>query len=339
MTQQRRMPVAIQWLAFVALSAVPARAQESPALLIGGENDRIVQLGAAPGVIITHRHILLVEGKGPFVRVLQRDGTLRQSFGRRGSGPGEFGSDFKVRYDSSTQQVVVFDYSNSRLSFYGLQDSLVFARSAVIDVAPFDGCMAGGIPWQTVPGTTFLHQLDIVGVRLRAGRSVGAVQWFDPVTKDPAIARFIGGQVMLACDPVRRLALLAPRAIGEAHLVSLGDGRQNHVRIDNFKPMKTERSGPLGMMMRIPDDGVYDMIHGVLATPFGLEVVVGRHTPWVKGREDVVTYRRVLISESGAQRVVAQSTWRPLAVSADGAYCYAEEPAPTLARFASGRCP
>lgn len=338
MMRLRRLMFAVQGLACLTLPAVVARAQESSTLVIGGENDRILQLGAAPQVIITPRHVLLVESKAPFIRVLRNDGTLQQSFGRRGGGPGEIGGDFKVRFDSSSGQVVVFDYSNSRLSFYGLKDSLVFLRSTPIQVAPFDGCMVEGTAWQTVPGKTFLQKLDIAGARLRPGRSVGTVSWFDRATKDPAINRFVS-QIVLACNPTRRLALLSAKGIGEAHLVALDDNRQYHVRILDFKPMTIERSGQGGMMMRIPDDGVYDMTDGVLVTPLGLELVVGRHTPWVKGREEAVTYRRVLVSDAGAQRVVAQSAWRPLAVSSDGAYCYADDPAPTLARLASGRCP
>ena len=324
-------------VALLALASTSALAQEKPTLVVGGEDDRIVQLGTAPTVVLTPRHVLLVEGKAPFVRVLRRDGTLQQSFGRAGAGPGEFSRSFVATFDASTQHLVVFDYANSRLSFYRLRDSLVFERSAVSEVAPFTGCMVAGIPWQSANEAMFLRQLVPDGARLRPTRAVGTVTWFDPVTRNPAIARF-AGQISLACDPAQRTALIAPRGIGEAHLVSLVSGVQHHVRLDDFRPMKIEPKG-LHMTMLIPSDGIYDLTEGVLATPQGLEVVVGRHTPWVKGREDVVTYRRIAIAADGTQRIVAQSRWRPLAIGSDGAYCFSEEPAPTLARFASGRCP
>lgn len=324
-------------IALLTLGACPAFAQEKPTLVIGGEDERIMQLGGAPTVLLTPGHILLVEGKAPFVRVLQRDGTLRQSFGRSGGGPGEFSRSFKAAFDASTHQLVVFDYANSRLSFYRLRDSLVFERSAVSEVAPFTGCMVAGVPWQSANDKMFLRQLVPAGAQLRPGRAVGTVKWFDPATRNPAIARFTG-QIILACDPERRLAVMAPSGIGEAHVVSFETGVQHHLRLDDFRPMKIEPQGQ-HMTMLIPSDGIYDLTEGVLATPQGLEVVVGRHTPWVKGREDVVTYRRISISADGTQRIVAQSRWRPLAIGSDGAYCYAEEPAPTLARFASGRCP
>jgi hypothetical protein len=324
-------------IALLTLGADPAFAQEKPTLVIGGEDDRVVQLGSAPTVVLTPRHILLVEGKVPFVRVLRRDGGLLQSFGRSGGGPGEFSRSFKAAFDATTQRLVVFDYANSRLSYYSLQDSLVFERSSVSEVAPFTGCMVAGVPWQSANDHVLLRQLVPAGARLRPGRAVGTVKWFDPVTRNPAIARFTG-QGMLACDPERRLAVMAPSGIGEAHLVSLETGAQHHLRLDDFRPMKIEPQG-LHMTMLIPADGIYDLTEGVLATPQGLEIVVGRHTPWVKGREDVISYRRIAIAADGTQRIVAQSRWRPLAVGSDGAYCFAEEPAPTLARFASGRCP
>jgi hypothetical protein len=126
--------------------------------------------------------------------------------------------------------------------------------------------------------------------------------------------------------------------LGEVHVLSLRSGTGKLQKVLGYITMKVSADA-LRVEWEFPDDGIYDTLAGALVTLDGVEAVVARHIPDRARKNSTLTYRRILMLPDGTQRIVATSRWQPMLLAADGAYCYSADPAPTLARYASGRCP
>jgi len=337
------MSIPSRWglVALIAIAiAVPrgSWAQEKPALIIGGADDRGFELAGPQAVIVTANRIVIIEEGAPFFRVLSATGALIQSFGRKGAGPGEI-SNATFWYDSAHREIVAFDRGNSRVSYYALGDTIHFARSHPSSVLAFGGCVIDGTPWVLSGRGSLIAELKLDADRFVAARKMGEERWLNPDFAQPALRRFgISAGVSLQCDERTRTAVVFSALFGEAHVLSLTTGKDQLIKLLDFIPSHIEGNAN-GYSYEYPASGIFDEFTGTMATSAGVEALVAHYTARTRERDAPDSYRRVVILPDATQWVVGRSTWKPMAVARDGVYCYSSDPAPTIAKFSSGRCP
>ena len=91
----------------------------------GSKSDQLTQLYQPFGVTVTSKGLLVVSDKGnSCISVFTEQGDLVESFGRRGSQPGEFNQPRHLCMNSSGQ-VVIADELNQRIQIFDLVDSSI----------------------------------------------------------------------------------------------------------------------------------------------------------------------------------------------------------------------
>ena len=323
-------------VAVIAIAAT-AGAQERPAVVIGGPDSKASELIDPRAFVFTGKHIVVLEKSAPFLRLLSTNGSLIQTLGRGGAGPGEFGLGLSVAYDSAARQLLVFDGSNSRVTYFNLQDTLALHGTRRTSVIPNAGCVVDGIAWIVSYGPKLLQELLISGGQTRIGRSYGEARSLHPLASHAMVKSRVA-QGSIVCDSRAKTAYVLSRTLGEVQSVALTTGSQQSFKLAGFIPAALT---PLenGLRLSPPPDGIYDEIVGGFVTPTGIEAVIGHVTREFRDPGEYAYFQRVAITPNGTQRLIGRSRWRPVGSAPDGVYCYTIDPAPTLARFASGRCP
>src|SRR5688572_22442337 len=93
--------------AIVALHVAVASsaAQRQPVVTVGGERSAI-ELGTILDAVALPNRLLILDKNAPHLRLVDESGQLRQTLGRRGSGPGEYSVPSAVAFDSASSRVL-----------------------------------------------------------------------------------------------------------------------------------------------------------------------------------------------------------------------------------------
>jgi hypothetical protein len=205
-------------------------------LRIRSTEEPLVALTAVADIEVggPHNLLFIAQPMSATVLVFRRDGTLRQSLGREGSGPGEFRRPVALGWKAD--RLWVWDASLGRFSLFG--PDLAFERTALVPHP--------GVSRLLADGTVILYQLH--GLEQRLGR---------PVTSSTREAAFVrldprnGHQdtILTITEPSQQLT------------ITVGSGA--YVAQQPFLPKPILHVSPRGdHVYRLVDEGPVDRAHG-----------------------------------------------------------------------------
>ena len=321
-------------IALVPMVGVYAFAQQQPIVTAGGERGSL-ELGSILDVVALSSRLLILDKTAPHLRLLDERGELRQTLGRRGSGPGEFLVPSAVSFDSVTNSVLVVDRANARITEYDVGDTLSLSRTLPTSVVNlFDVCVVQG-RFFGISGsnTTLLDELAIEDGRLVAKRGLGKPRSAHPLAAHPMVAsRSARGP--LHCDR-SGIVWVASETLGDIHRVNVDTGDQQTVAVKDFHPLHIQPAAGGGLTYSAPD-GWYESISSLVASAAGIRVVIGR-----RNRDGSIRDFQFLdvTADLDVQRPRIASRWSEMTRSARGTVCVANDPVPTVSIFAGGQCP
>lgn len=123
------------------VAAVPTMAQVREVLTVGAlDGNPAYVFGEIQDLAVDDAgNIYVLDGQERNVRVFGPNGSHKQTVGRSGSGPGEYGAPqaILVHHDS----LLVLDPANLRITTYTIGDSLLYAGDSRIPFPVYDFCM------------------------------------------------------------------------------------------------------------------------------------------------------------------------------------------------------
>lgn len=197
--------------------------------------------------VTTDGHIVVLDGDAKHLKVLERDGTLIDTLGRPGNGPGEFRGPRTVdvaRGDS----IYVYDTRQNRLSVYTPPPSVTLDRSVLLSGSGGNLTKArvvgDRLAGYVTPGYTRKEGLyrpepatwRVIGEGGRAGDTLTSVQ------RKKVATSFDGPGVVIAYLPFGRITHVAPGP----------DGRLYHGHTDELRVDATSMAGRTRTIADVP---------------------------------------------------------------------------------------
>jgi hypothetical protein len=321
-------------IALLPIASAFAFAQQQAIVTAGGDRGSL-ELGSVLDVVALSNRLLILDKTAPHLRLVDERGQLRQTLGRRGSGPGEFLVPSALSFDSATKTVFVVDRANARVTEYEIGDTLRLSRTLPTSVVNlFDVCVVRSrIFGISGSNTALIDELEIQDGRLVAKRGLGKPRSAHPLAAHPMVAsRSARGP--LHCDP-SGIVWVASETLGDIHRVNVDTGDQQTVAVKDFHPLHIQPAAGGGLTYSAPD-GWYESISSLIGSPAGMRVVIAR-----RNRDGSIRDYQFLdvTADLTVQRPRIASQWTEMAGSARGTVCVANDPVPTVSIFDGGRCP
>jgi hypothetical protein len=327
----------ITLVAFLHIAAVACAAQAAPAWTIGGEDAVGTELGARLRAFQLPNHLLIIERDAPFLKLVTADGRIRQQLGRLGGGPGEFRQPSAAYFDSTRRELLVVDGAAVRVSVYSVGDSLRFLRSLAAPEPRLEGiCILRGRLFGLVRNAPMmLREFTVEGDRLVVKRAFAEPKSLHPLAAIPALRNEASGS--LICDERRGELIVVSRTLGEVHRIDTEGRRHTIAALPGFATISlVVRDGMFAAEIRHGD--TLDGVSNVVSLTDEVAVVVSRETQTPQGRR-LVGYRTYAIDAQPASSPPMLRAWAQVGAFGSQVVCLRDEPVPTLAMFATQRCP
>lgn len=326
------------WLAIALFVPLSASAQVAPRWVVGGEEDIATQLGRFRSVAALPRLFVVLEGDAPFIKVFDYSGRLVQSFGRAGSGPGEFRRPSSLTFDAHQERVLIVDPANARVTVYSVRDTLTSARYLTLENTGVRSvCALGERIFGLAPGAqTFLRELREDATTLSVSASFGEPQTNHPHGDHPLVrTRASGGP--LHCDASGNRIVAGSEIMGEVQVFDAATRAQSTTLVPGFQRLTISIEN--GSMSMAPPETGFDVMLDLVEWDGALHAVTERSKPAPGGMPVSLGFATAPIRARGAEPLSPPRHWRPLAQTPAGALCAVSEPAPAIALFSGKACP
>lgn len=340
MSWHSRIAVASLAAIMVPLS-IPAQTEQSSGVLIGGESDRgaLLEHLKFTALLKGNRILVIEERSGPFLKMFDASGTLRQRAGRNGAGPGEFRYVAAAALDQSRERLAVFDPALRRASYYSIGDTLRFVGSSALPFEIGGACYLNGQLWVTgdAGNNAIVHRLvDSAGV-LTVAQSGGTMRLGHPLD---GFARFrwqiLNGPI--ACDSKTGRVIAGTAGLGVIQVVPVKGEPPSLVRLPEFVALEYSAVERGGLMIKRAASGRQDDLIALRLDDNVLRAIVGHQEPAQRAQGEYQSVREFRISAAGVSPgAVARSVERD--ASAGAVLCTEDAPYPTVRLIRAGRCP
>lgn len=325
-------------LALLSGLLLASKAAPAQTVIIGGEESRGAELGNFVAVLALPEHIVVLERDAPFLRVFDLDGSLRQSVGRLGSGPGEYRAPTGLSRDPATGGVMVIDPSNARVTVYGFADSLGAPRFLKLEnVGIRRLCHVGeSLFGLDRNGRELLHELSIRDGHLVSLRRFGERVTRHPLGRHPLVMTRVSDGP-LYCDGASGTAFIGSRMLGEVQEIDVRTGRQRTIPVPGFSgPSLSIVDEGTTLQQEVPAKGM-DLVDNILGGPDGVLVVMGNWRRQDGGPPAPVSFEVAPLREASAT-VQPPQTSMPVGYTEKGAVCTRMDPVPTILLMNGLRC-
>lgn len=238
-----------------------ARPANAPALLppvvlarIGSEDgaDAEVFGDMVSAIIVDDSTIAIVDGSASEVRLFTRDGRHLQTFGREGSGPGEFRGAVAIAR-APDGALVVADTRRTLQYFYREAGRYAYRRTVTPSVGVRSMCYLGGtlyVNGASLEDGTVVRALDANGAPTRS---------FGEVYRSPnPLLNYQVAQGRIACDEQRQLIYyMAGSLLGEVRAFRPSGEEVWSVRIGDFRTNRIADSGGGGLSVTRSANGAH----------------------------------------------------------------------------------